>query len=303
MFKDSEVHSLADQNRVQNLSPGLIAMAVVRAFQRLWGRDVMLFTGGVSFFSLLAIVPLITLLVSAYSLLTNPGQATERATAIARLLPMELQTIFISELSRLALAPGEAVSAQGGFALVIGAYAAHRGFKAMLAGLAFIHDEQDQRGFLGFNLMALITLIAALAMVVVVSTLFLGLRVLYGTFNFRPMAGMEWFQSEWTWTAGTLVLGMALIYRYAMSREPVGWRASLIGGLAAMMLSIASSWASAFYVEKVAHLGATYGSLAAAVVLLIWISWTVNSVFLGGALATEIELVLPDIRKKGSPRL
>ena len=33
----------------------------------------------------------------------------------------------------------------------------------------------------------------------------------------------------------------------------------------------------------------TYGSIAAVVVMLIWLSWTVNSMFFGAALATELE--------------
>jgi membrane protein len=52
---------------------------------------------------------------------------------------------------------------------------------------------------------------------------------------------------------------------------------------------LAASWASAFYVKQFAHFGATYGSIAAVVVMLIWLSWTVNSMFFGAALATEIE--------------
>lgn len=38
------------------------------------------------------------------------------------------------------------------------------------------------------------------------------------------------------------------------------------------------------------HLGATYGSVGAVVVLLIWLSWNVNAVFYGGAFATELEI-------------
>ena len=45
-------------------------------------------------------------------------------------------------------------------ALTVGAYAAHRGFKALLAGLSFIHDEDRPRGFVGFNLVALAVLVA-----------------------------------------------------------------------------------------------------------------------------------------------
>ena len=54
--------------------------------------------------------------------------------------------------------------------------------------------------------------------------------------------------------------------------------------------STPASWACAFYVDRIARLGATYGSIAAVVVCLIWISWNVNAVFFGGALATEIDL-------------
>ena len=66
-----------------------------------------------------------------------------------------------------------------------------------------------------------------------------------------------------------------------------------------------ASWATAFYVTQIAHLGATYGSIATVVVFLIWLSWNVNAIFFGGALATEVEIAidaarhpppLPDLR-------
>jgi membrane protein len=85
---------------------------------------------------------------------------------------------------------------------------------------------------------------------------------------------------------------MTLIYRFAMSREPVAWRPSIIGGAAAAALVLLFSWACAVYVDQIAHLGATYGSLTAVVVFLIWLSWNVNAIFFGGALATEVELAL-----------
>ena len=85
---------------------------------------------------------------------------------------------------------------------------------------------------------------------------------------------------------------MTLIYRYAMSRDPVVWRASLAGGVAAAAVSMAASWLSAIYVEQIARLGATYGSVAAVIIFLIWLSWTVNCIFFGGALATETEIAL-----------
>lgn len=262
-----------------------------RALQRLWGRDVMLFTGGVSFFALLAVFPAIAILIGLYSLLATPQQAAVQAEMFSQLMPAGAGALFEDELKRLVAAPRPAVSLQSGFAVIIGAYATHRGFKALLAGLSFIHDEDKPRGFVSFNFLALLVLVAAFILSGLVTAGFLTLRVLASLLNLRPF-GESILMSEWTWTSAGLLLGMTLIYRYAMSRDPVAWRASVIGGAAASVLFVAMSMASAFYVEQVIELGATYGSISTVVVLLIWLSWNVNAVFFGGALATEAELAL-----------
>ena len=70
------------------------------------------------------------------------------------------------------------------------------------------------------------------------------------------------------------------------------WVASAIGAVSAAALSLFASWACAFYVENVVHLSATYGSVGTVVVFLIWLSWNVNAVLFGGALATEVELAI-----------
>ena len=56
--------------------------------------------------------------------------------------------------------------------------------------------------------------------------------------------------------------------------------------------------------DDIVELGATYGSVAPVVIFLIWLSWSVNAIFFGGALATEVEIavkssapkLLPDLR-------
>ena len=263
-----------------------------KALKRLWGRDVMLYVGGVSFWIMLAVFPLLVIVIGLYGMLSAPEQVAGQAEVLAGMLPAGARGIFRSELERLAHAPSVALSSQSVVALIIGAYAAHRGFKALLAGLSFIHDEENQRGFISFNIMALIVLIAALVLIGVVSFAFLGIRVMSLALDFKPLAGMSWLFSEWTWTSIGLVLAMTLIYRFAMAREPVAWRASLAGGVASAVLGLCFSWLCAFYVEQIAHLGATYGSVATVVVFLIWLSWNVNALFFGGALATEMEIAL-----------
>ena len=263
-----------------------------KSLSRLWGRDVMLYVGGVSFWIMLAVFPAIAIGISLFGLLTSPEEIAARADALTRIMPPIAQHLFEEELVRLSHAPLQAVSAQSAIAVIIGSYAAHRGFKALLAGLSFIHDEEDQRGFFSFNFMALVVLISAFLLLGVLSALFLTLRLMGSALNVRPLAGISWIYSEWVWTSVGLTLAMSLIYRYAMSREPVAWRASIVGGAGSALMAVLASWASAIYVEQIAHLGATYGSVSAVVVFLIWLSWNVNAIFLGGALATEVEIAL-----------
>ena len=274
-----------------------------KALTRLWGRDVMLYVGGVSFFVLLAVFPGLAIMVGIYSFFADASQAASQAEALAHLMPPVARSLFENELTRLAHAPLNAVSAQSMLALVIGSYAAHRGFKALLAGLSFIHDEPTPRGFVGFNVMALLVLIAAFVLLGFLSAVFFYLRFVAAVLDLKPLAGAPWLFSEWTWASFGITLAMSLIYRFAMSSRPVAWKASITGGMAAALLCLFMSWASAFYVEQIVHLGATYGSVAAVVVFLIWLSWSVNAVFFGGALATEIELAMVEHRLARQPDL
>jgi membrane protein len=263
-----------------------------RALGRLWGRDVMLYTGGVSFYAMLAGAPGLAILVSIYSLLSTPDVAARQAANLALLLPDSAQQLFADELQRLARAPLSIVGAQGVLAIVVAVYAAHRGVKALIAGLSFINEDSESHSFLEFNLMALTVFLAGLALLLISSTGFLVVRVVLSAIE--PSVGQQpgWVVGQWLWAGGGLVAGLTLMYRYVMSVNLLSWRGAIAGGLTGAALSLTASWLCAFYVDRVAKLGATYGSVAAVVVLLIWISWNVNAAFFGGALATEVDLAL-----------
>ena len=265
-----------------------------RALGRLWGRDVMLYTGGVSFYAMLAGAPGLAILVTLYSLLSTPEAAARQAENLALLLPDSAQQLFADELQRLAHAPLTMVGTQGLLAIMISVYAAHRGVKALIAGLSFINEDTESHSFLEFNIMALTVFMAGLALILISSTGFLLARVVFNALD--PGVGRHtgWQVGQWLWAGAGLTAGLTLIYRYVMAAQPLlSWRAAIAGGVTgALAMSLTASWASAFYVDRVSRLGATYGSVAAVVVLLIWISWNVNAAFFGGALATEVDLAL-----------
>lgn len=262
-----------------------------RAWKRTQGRDMMLFNAGVSFFAILAAFPALSIAVSLYGLIATPQMASDQAQVVERLMPAGAARLIHDELERLTTTSASLLTLQGAFALLISLYAAHRGFKALLAGLSFVHDEAEPRGFFGFNWMAFLVTLAAFGLVGAVSTTFVVLRLITANLPLQPL---PFFWNEWLWATLALTTGFTLLYRYAMSREPLPWRGALIGGGAAACLLLVSSWACSVYVDRIAPIGAAYGSVGAVVILLIWISWNANAVFLGGAVATEVELLLDE---------
>lgn len=256
-----------------------------RSLGRIWGRDVMLYVGGVSFFVMLAGFPGLMLLVGLYGLVSTPEAAARQAESLAALMPAGARDLVATELHRLAHVPLRALSAQSGFALVVAAYAAHRGFKALIAGLSFVHEEEAPHGVIRFNLLALALLAAAFVLLPVLSAAFLAVQFAAAAFGLQVLS----VGGQWLGAGGGLIFALTLIYRYAMSSRPVLWIASLTGAMAAVGLTLVASWGAALYVDASTGLGAAYGSVTAVVTLLIWLSWSVQAIFLGGALATEVE--------------
>lgn len=287
-------------------SPPFWGRLAVRAFTRSWGRDVMLYTGGVSFFALLAVFPAIAILIGIYKAGLSIGAVSEQAAALADVLPHAARSIFLAEIERLATTSAGAVSAQSAFALIVGGYAAHRGFKALLAGLNLIHDETEPHGFFRFNLLAFFVALFAFGLFTLVSGAVVTARVMMHAGNAAALAASPsaapaggGLPLDGLLPAFGLAIGLTMLYRYAMShRTRVAWTPSIVGGVVATLLSMVSSWLCAIYVEQIAQLGATYGSVGAVVVLLIWLSWNVNAIFYGGAFATEMEIAW---RSRGAP--
>ncbi len=261
-----------------------------RALNRVWQRDAMLYVGGVSFFGLLAAVPAMSILVGTYGLFFSAEQATAQVAAVGDLMPPLARRVLENELARFPFGRSLTLSTQSVLAAFIAVYASHRSFKALISGLNLIHDEERPHSFVGFNLQALAVALAAVGLLIGTSVVFFGLRVAAALLSLDD----HWLSNAWLWASVGLTGGLTLLYKYAMSRDRSPWRASLTGGVVAAALCLFASWASGAYVDFAQELGRTYGALGAAVVFLIWLSWNVNAVFIGGALATEVEYEICD---------
>ena len=86
-----------------------------------------------------------------------------------------------------------------------------------------------------------------------------------------------------------LLIGLAVLYRYGPDRRTARWQWVTIGSAFAAMTWIIASFLFSWYLASFANYNATYGSLGAAVGVMIWLWISTTVMLLGAELNAEIE--------------
>ena len=86
-----------------------------------------------------------------------------------------------------------------------------------------------------------------------------------------------------------LLVALSLLYRFGPSRRTARWEWLGAGTLAAALLWIGGSAALSWYLSNFGNYNATYGSLGAAIGLMMWMWVSTTIVLFGAALNSEIE--------------
>ena len=86
-----------------------------------------------------------------------------------------------------------------------------------------------------------------------------------------------------------LLIGLAVLYRYGPYRRAARWQWVSVGSVFAAVTWIAASYLFSWYLASFANYNATYGSLGAAVGLMVWLWISTIVVLLGAELNAEIE--------------
>ena len=95
--------------------------------------------------------------------------------------------------------------------------------------------------------------------------------------------------ARWPLLFMVLLAALAILYRFGPSRRAARWEWLGIGTLAAALLWIAGSSALSWYLSNFGNYNATYGSLGAAIGLMMWMWMSAIIVLFGAELNSEIE--------------
>lgn len=265
---------------------------ILKRVYTMWGfHNLSLLGAGVAFFTFLALTPLIAATVMIYGLVGDVEMVQRQIGSLTTVLPEEARSLIEDQL----IAVVSTNSSVAGFALLVALffaiYGGMRAANGLIGALNVINEEHETRGIIPRTLrVAALTLAAILiALVGIMSAgVFAWLQTQTQTL-IGP--GLELVFKITAWFASILLAsaGFALIMRYGPDRSPARWRWLAPGALLATLLWIAISFSFSLYVAYISDYNATYGSLSAIVVFLMWLFLSAYGVLAGALLNAEIE--------------
>jgi membrane protein len=244
---------------------------------------------GVVFFGLLAVFPAITALVSSYGLFADPSTIGANLQSLALLLPEGSFQIVQDQIARVLDKGNTALGATFLFGLALAIWSANAGVKAVIDALNAVYEEREKRGFLRLNLLSLAFTSGGIAALLLMVSAVVALPLALNHIGLPPEGRSIVSLARWPLLFLGLQVALAVLYRFGPSRRAARWEWLGVGTVAAALLWIAGSSLLSWYLSNFSNYNATYGSLGAAIGLMMWMWMSAIIVLCGAELNSEIE--------------
>lgn len=262
--------------------------------------QVPLVAAGVTFYTLLALFPGLAAFVSLYGLFADPAEAMRHLRTLSFVLPPAALDMVGDQLVRLAAGNKGGQSLAFVLGLLASIWSANGAIKALIAGLNIAYEEEERRGFMRKTLISLSFTLGFLVFVISTVAL-LAAQPAIELFAGRAAATLFGWISWPAITVG-LMVGLSLLYRFGPSRDPVQWRWISWGSAGVVAFWLVASALFSIYLQNFAHYDKTYGSLGAAIGVMMWIYLSTILVLAGAELNSEIEHQTTVDTTVGAPR-
>jgi membrane protein len=253
-------------------------------------RDqVTLLAAGVAFFGLLALVPGLVALVSIYGLVADPSDVASHVGDLLGAAPAELQDLVRNQLAAVTERSSASTGLGAVFGVLVAFWSASSAMKHLIDALNAAYDEEEGRGFLKVRAVSLLLTVGAMAFMLVAFVVVAVLPAALAGSALGDAARIAVGVLRWPALALTFGAGLAVLYRYAPSRDEPEWRWVTPGATLATLVWLAGSGLFSLYVSRFGTYDETYGSLGGVVVSMLWLFLTALVIVLGAELDAELE--------------
>jgi membrane protein len=262
---------------------------LVRAWKEQGRDNVGLLAGAVAYFSFLAIFPALIAAISIYGLVYDADQAAEQVESFAEQLPDEAAGILEEQLTTIAGGAQGALTLGVVASILLALWAASGGMGAMIKAVNIAYDEEDERGFLKGRALALALTLGAVVVVLVALALVAVLPIVLGIVDLGPVATVAIQVGRFAVLTAVVLVALALLYRWAPDRADPRLRWTSPGAIVATVGWLVASALFSLYVTYFGSYSETYGSVAGAAILLLWLYYSAFIFLLGAEINAESE--------------
>jgi membrane protein len=260
-----------------------------RVYAKINDNRLLAVAAGVVFYGILALFPAMAALVSLYGLFADAKTIDSSLSTLSGILPGGAMDIVHEELRRLTANKASGLSLGFVFGLLVALWSANSGMKAVIDALNVANDEKEKRSFIRLNLVSLaFTLGGMIALMLGFSAVVVAPIVL-NTMGLGGITGALIAILRWPALVALVIVGLAILYRYAPSRREPRWAWLSVGSVFAAVVWLVASVLFSWYIASFGTYNVTYGSLGAAIGMMMWMWISMIVVLVGAELNAEIE--------------
>ncbi len=264
--------------------------------------NISIIAAGVAFYTLLAIVPALGVIVSVYGLLADPADVERQIGAMAGFLPEDAASIIREQLHRVASSANTSLSLSAIFGLLLTLWSATKGMSTIFTALNVAYDEHETRGFIKFNLLALAFTVGGMLLLFVILALVAGVPAVIQMLGLGGPVAWAVSIARWPLLALLLIVAIGVLYRFGPSRDQPKWRWVSWGATFATVVWLIGSIGFSIYVSNFGSYNETYGSLGAVIVLMMWFWLSAYIILIGAEINAEMERQTGKDTTEGRPQ-
>lgn len=262
----------------------------IRTWKQSSEDNIALVAAGVAFYAFLALVPLLGATVLTYGLLADPQTVASNVKFLTSVMPQDAAKLIGEQLMSVVQTSGGKKGFGLLLAIAIAIFGARNAATSIITALNIAYEEEDRRGFLRLNLLALAITAAAVLMAVIALLAIAALGYLERLFPHAPGFVLAIGKVI---SYVVLLLGAAAaaatLYRYGPDRKKAKWEWITPGTVFASVAWLVLTFGFGFYVAHFGNYNKTYGSLATVVILVTWLYLSAYVFLFGAELNSELE--------------
>ncbi|HZI18026.1 MAG TPA: YihY/virulence factor BrkB family protein [Pyrinomonadaceae bacterium] len=263
-----------------------------RVYRETLDDDILGRAAQLSYFFLLALFPALLFLTAVLGLVAGEDSQIRQNLFgyLGAVLPSSAYDLVTEGVE-------SAIEQSGGakisFGILATLWAASNGMGAISQTLNVTYDVEETRPFWKTRLTAILLTLALGVLIIAALVL-----VLYGhdlgewvarAFGLGTVFEVAWKVIQWPIVFAFITFAFGLIYYFAPDIKDPAWKWITPGAVIGVLLWLAISFGFKLYLSYFNSYSATYGTLGAVIVLMLWFYFTGVAILLGGEINSEIE--------------